>query len=76
MRRHVFNSVRQLQFGNIMLVPVDNGVYPYTERPNEWHVHGCRTMTTTELLKLANDRGITITLTETSVDGHTTSRLN
>jgi len=84
MTTHVTTKVessrfRQLYYGEIRLIPVDNGVYPYCRETfkDSWHVPGWRRYgTTDELVKLASKRGITVRLTETSSDGQTTIRLN
>ena len=72
------NKYRQLHYGDIRLVPVDNGVHPYDGEAyvDAWHVPGQQIVTTQELVRLATKRGITVRLTETSRDGRTTIRLN
>jgi hypothetical protein len=70
--------VRELFYGNIRLVAVDNGEWPFNREGNrdKWHVPGRRYATTDELVKLATMRGITVTLSEVARDGQTTVRLN
>lgn len=58
-----------LQYGDISLVPVEN-------RDDWWHIPGGKIATTNNLMALANKRGITLRLTESSCDGQTTTRLN
>ncbi len=71
------NQHRELHYGDIRLVPVDNGFYPYTAYSDSWHVPGWRRYgTTEELVKLASKRGITVRVVESSSGGRTTFRLN
>lgn len=60
---------RYLSYGSIRLIGVEN-------RKNRWHVPGCGVQSTDTLIDMANQRGLTITLTETSREGSTTVRLN
>ncbi len=77
--RKISSLYRRLHYGSITLVPVDNGEHPYNrpEYKDSWHVPGWRRYSTTkELVSLADKRGITVRLTESSSDGQTTIRLN
>lgn len=69
LRRH-----RRLHYGDIKLVPVDFGLESY--RPDAWHLPGGTQATTSELVSLANKRGITVRLSESLRDGQILSRLN
>ena len=60
---------KQLHYGDIVLVPVIAGVHPYFDHEkfdNSWHLPGHRIATTAQLVKLANSRGITVLLSESS----------
>ena len=71
---------RRLNYGDIALIPVQDGneCYPYTREgyKDAWHVPGRTVNTTAQLVGLANSKGITVTLTESSGAGRSTYRLN
>jgi len=72
-----FRKLRCLHYGDMRLIPVDNGVHPYTDYPDSWHVPGRREYcTTSQLVAMATRRGITVTLAETSREGKSIVRLN
>ncbi len=77
-REQAFRMSRRLHFGDIALIPVDDSEPPYKHERygNAWHVPGRTISSTEQLVKLADSRGITVRLTESSLDGSTTIRLN
>lgn len=71
MKRGYTEPVKRLNFDNVALIPVDTDHWPHNInlKPNSWHVPGRRIMTTTELVALADSRGLKVTLTEQDGDG-------
>ena len=69
---------RSLYYGEIRLVPVQTGVYPYLSDAykDSWHVPGRQIATTEALVKLADKHGITVRVVESSRDGQAMFRLN
>ena len=71
---------RRLNYGNIKLVPVQDGneSYPFTREQykDAWHVPGRTIHTTAQLVNLATSKGILVTMTQSSGAGRSTYRLN
>lgn len=69
---------RQLHYGDIRLVPVEVGKYPYISHEvfqDSWHLPGRSIATTVELVKLAKTHSIRVWLVETTQEGQTKLRL-
>ena len=63
---------RKLIYGDINLVPVETGKYPYLSHEgfkNSWHLPGQSIATTAELVKVGTTHGIRVWLVETTQDG-------
>ncbi len=69
---------RRLLYDGIALVPAAEigGKYSRPEFANSWCLPGRTLQTTKQLIALADSRGITVRLSETSLAGHMTARLN
>ena len=72
-------NYRRLHFGEFVLVPVaDRDWYPYDQPwcADKWHVPGRITMSTDELVALADRQDITVKLVEHDGVNITTTQLN
>lgn len=64
----VSHKRKRLYYGDIALIPA--------EQANRWHVPGRRTLSTHELIEMADTRELSVVLETSSKEGVTTRRLN